>query len=109
MFMKKLTLLFVGLIGLTTLQAQSVNDMVNTVRERITLTGYAQGGYNWDSSAEPENEFKLARIILMGNAQITDRINAYAMYELCKSSLHEMWFNYKWNDALQVNENAVQY
>ena len=108
MFMKKLTLLFVGLIGLTTIQAQSVNDVVNTVRERITLTGYAQGGYNWDSSAEPENEFRLARIILMGNAQITDRINAYAMYELCKSSLHELWFNYKWDDALQVKVGQMK-
>ena len=106
--MKKRILFLAALIGFTTLQAQNINDVVNTVKERITLTGYAQGGYNWNSAADPENEFKLARIILMGNAQVTKHINAYVMYELCNSSLHELWFNYKYNDALQVKVGQMK-
>ena len=49
--MKKRILFLAALIGFTTLQAQNINDVVNTVKERITLTGYAQGGNNWNSAA----------------------------------------------------------
>ena len=38
----------------------------------------------------------------MADAQVTDHIRTYMMYDAYASQLHELWVNYKFNDAINV-------
>lgn len=86
--MKKLlltALLFVGTIGLKaeeTAQKEGtpLKEVVNTLKERITLQGYIQVGYSYDDRSEKNNSFNVNRAILMARGQITDRWSCYFMY-----------------------------
>ena len=42
-----------------------LNQVVNTLKERISLSGYAQLGYTYDDAANPDNTFDIKRIIFM--------------------------------------------
>ena len=35
-----------------------LNQVVNTLKERISLSGYAQLGYTYDDAANPDNTFE---------------------------------------------------
>lgn len=54
--------------------------MVNTLKERITLAGYAQLGYTYDDAAKKMITFDIKRIIFMAHGQITDRWTCDFMY-----------------------------
>lgn len=79
-----------------------VNKLANTLIKRIKLSGYAQGGYTYDSKQSPNNEFKIYRIIFMANATVNRHINAFFMFDFNTGSLHELYFNYKFSPALNV-------
>ena len=49
----------------------SLNQVVNTLKERISLAGYAQLGYTYDDAAKPDNTFDIKRIIFMAHGKIT--------------------------------------
>ena len=51
----------------------SLNQVVNTLKERISLAGYAQLGYTYDDAAKPDNTFDIKRIIFMAHGKITKR------------------------------------
>lgn len=57
-----------------------VDQWVNTLKERITLSGYAQAGYTYSSETNGTNTFDVKRIIFMANGQITDRWRCYFMF-----------------------------
>lgn len=62
---------------------------------KLTLWGYAQTSYDYKSSAgKEENAFNITRIILMANAELTDRLNFFIMYDAVKSELHEYYAQY---------------
>ncbi|HCE47651.1 MAG TPA: porin [Prevotellaceae bacterium] len=83
-------------------QQFSTNKLVNTLIERIKLSGYAQGGFDYYDQSSPKDQFKIARIIFMADARIDSRTNAFVMYDFKTSALHELWFNHKFHPAFSV-------
>ena len=57
---------------LTAQEKTPLNQVVNTLKERISLAGYAQLGYTYDDAANPDNTFDIKRIIFMAHGKITD-------------------------------------
>lgn len=92
--MKAKHLLAASLLMLATgsLSAQkSAKDVANTLKERITLSGYAQGGFTsaWipsSSYGETKNltTFDVKRIVLMAHANITNKWSVFYMGSLGK-------------------------
>jgi hypothetical protein len=83
-------------------QELPVNAVVNTLRERIDLSGYAQMGYTYDDQAN-SNTFDIKRIIFMAQGKITDEWLFYFMYTLGPgSSLTEMYSEYKFLPGLSA-------
>ena len=61
-----------GMQNLLLAQEQTpLNQVVNTLKERISLAGYAQLGYTYDDAAKPDNTFDIKRIIFMAHGKIT--------------------------------------
>lgn len=77
-------------------------EWVNTIVKRISFSGYAQGGYEYRDQSSPSGQYKISRIILMADAKVTDRINTFMMYDAYANELHELWFNYKFSDAISA-------
>lgn len=64
-------------------QATTLNNIVNTLKERITLEGYMQLGYAYnDQPGSKTNSFEMTRAILMATGKITDKWTCYFMYSL---------------------------
>lgn len=64
-------------------QTNTLNDLVNTLKERITLEGYMQLGYAYnDQPGSKTNTFEMTRAILMARGRITDKWSCYFMYSL---------------------------
>ncbi len=83
-------------------ETRNVSEVVNTLAQRIKLSGYAQAGYDYYSGEEGSNQFRIARVILMADAQVNDRLRAYAMYNFRSSSLLELWFSYRLCSGVSV-------
>lgn len=66
---------------LTAQEKTPLNQVVNTLKERISLAGYAQLGYTYDDAANPDNTFDIKRIIFMAHGKITDRWTCDFMYD----------------------------
>ncbi|AVM53880.1 porin [Bacteroides zoogleoformans] len=66
---------------ITAAQETNLNKAINTFKERITLSGYAQVGYTYtDKTPNKENSFGIKRAILLTNGKITDKWSAFFMY-----------------------------
>lgn len=64
-------------------QNNTLNNIVNTLKERITLEGYMQLGYTYNDQSESKtNTFEMTRAILMARGRITDHWSCYFMYSL---------------------------
>lgn len=73
----------------------TVNHVVNTLKERIRLMGYAQAGYTYNDGAKVDNEFDIKRIIFMAEGKITDNWSLFFMYNFNGGgSLLEMYTDY---------------
>ena len=75
--MKRILLSCLLLLSIYTLKAQDtrLNNVVNTLKERITLAGYAQVGYTYDDAGEKaSNTFDLKRAIFMARGKITGQM-----------------------------------
>lgn len=95
---KALFLLLFVLIATNTVSAQekTLGKVVNTLKERITLAGYAQLGYTYDDAADPDNTFDIKRIIFMAHGKITDRWTCDFMYDFYNSGmLLEVYTDYQ--------------
>ncbi|NMA74806.1 MAG: porin, partial [Bacteroidales bacterium] len=64
----------------------NINKVVNAVKERITVTGYIQAGYEDISGDEGKSEFLLRRAIVTVNGQITQRWHASFQYSFVKEA-----------------------
>ena len=51
----------------------SLNQVVNTLKERISLAGYAQLGYTYNSAADPDNTFDIKRVIFMADGVVVEK------------------------------------
>ena len=68
-------------------QGVRVDNVVNTLKERITLEGYAQLGYSYnDAVGGKTNTFEIKRAILMARGKITDRWSCYFMYSFANTA-----------------------
>lgn len=86
--MKRILLSCLLLLSIHTLKAQDtrLNNVVNTLKERITLAGYAQVGYTYDDAGEKaSNTFDLKRAIFMARGKITDKWSCYFMYSFANT------------------------
>lgn len=82
--MRKTLLLLLFILATCQIQSQEtkpLNNVVNTLKERISLAGYAQLGYTYDDAANPDNTFDIKRIIFMAHGKITDRWTCDFMYD----------------------------
>ena len=77
-------------------QPHTLNNIANTLKERITLEGYIQLGYTYnDQPTNKTNTFDIKRAILMARGRITDRWSCYFMYSLANSpKVLEMYTEY---------------
>lgn len=86
--MKRILLSCFLLLSAFVLKAQDVclNDVVNTLKERITLSGYAQVGYTYeDADEKTSNTFDIKRVIFMARGKITDKWSCYFMYSFANT------------------------
>lgn len=58
--MKRILLSCLLILFIYTLKAQDthLNDVVNTLKERISLAGYAQVGYTYDDAMKSQQHFR---------------------------------------------------
>ena len=67
-------------------QDACLNDIVNTLKERISLAGYAQVGYTYENTNEKNtNTFDIKRVIFMARGKITDKWSCYFMYSFANT------------------------
>lgn len=86
--MKRILLFFILFLSACALKAQDacLTDIANTLKERITLAGYAQVGYTYDDVGDKKsNTFDIKRVILMANGKITDKWSVYFMYSFANT------------------------
>ena len=73
----------------------TVNHVVNTLRERIHLMGYAQLGYTYNDGSDMDNNFDIKRIIFMAEGKITKDWSLFFMYNFNGGgTLLEMYTDY---------------
>lgn len=108
---KKILFLAVSLFTLGTVvparsdgnsDGKELKTWVNEVAQHIRLSGYAQAGFNYYDQSSPKDQFKIARIILMAEAQVTRNLTAYTMFDLKEAKLQELWFSYKFCPEVQL-------
>lgn len=92
-----LTLIFLLLtIQLFAQEETTLKKTVNTLKERISLSGYAQFGYTYDDAAQKSNTFDIKRIIFMAHGKITDRWTCDFMYDFYNGGmLLEVYTDYR--------------
>lgn len=73
----------------------TVNKVVNTLKERIHLMGYAQLGYTYNDADDADNNFDVKRIIFMAEGKITNNWSLFFMYNFNSGgTLLEMYTDY---------------
>ena len=108
--MKKLLTLLLACTLLSVASAQEdkkpskLGNVVNTLKERITLEGYVQVGYTYDDlETAKTNTFEVKRAILMARGRITDHWFCYFMYSLANSPrILEVYTEYHFLPGLSV-------
>ena len=111
--MKRILLSCLLLLSIHTLKAQDtrLNNVVNTLKERITLAGYAQVGYTYDDAGEKaSNTFDLKRAIFMARGKITDKWSCYFMYSFANTGkILEAYTEYRFLPQLTARIGPVSY
>ena len=85
-------------------KASTLNKVVNTLRERLTVEGYAQLAYSYDDAGEDKaNTFEIKRAIVIVHGKITDRWSAHFMYNFANTGkILEAYTEYKFLPELTV-------
>lgn len=92
--MKHYFMTIVALVVTMTASAQSNNTFAD---EHLSLSGYLQGGYSWDTDSNPETTFylKRARISLTGNAP-EEKFDYRLQVDMAGSpKICDLYFRYK--------------
>lgn len=104
--MKRFLLSCILLSAAFSLKAQDShkNDIVNTLKERISIGGYAQVGYTYDDASEgSNNEFDIKRVILLTEGKITDRWSVVFQYSFANTAkVLEAYSEYRFLPQLKV-------
>lgn len=82
--------------------AQAKVSAIDKIADRFAFTGYAQLGWEYHDQSDPNNDFKLNKLIIMTNMRVIDNLNAFAMFDFKGFSLHELWLNYQLQPWLKI-------
>ena len=94
-----------GLVA-TAQQKSSEIDWTKDFTSRITLNGYAQGGWSYqDANDKPQNAYNLKRTLLWAKARITDRWSFMFMHDF-SSVVQEYYTDYR---VTKGNELTVRF
>ena len=84
-------------------------DWTKELTSRITLNGYAQGGFAWDdANGKQTNSFNLKRTLLWAKARITDRWSFLFMHDF-SSVVQEYYTDYRISKQNQLNFRIGQF
>lgn len=84
-------------------------DWTKEIASRITLNGYAQGGFAWnDAAGKQTDEFNLKRTLLWAKARITDRWSFLFMYDF-SSVVQEFYTDYRISKGKELNVRLGQF
>ena len=87
-------------------QKSSEIDWTKDFTSRITLNGYAQGGWSYqDANDKPQNAYNLKRTLLWAKARITDRWSFMFMHDF-SSVVQEYYTDYR---VSKGNELTVRF
>ena len=107
--MKKSFLTLILILTTCLLHAQGADstrlkEVINTLKDRITLSGYTQLAYTYSNAGEEKtNTFDIKRVILMARGQITDHWSCYFMYSFANTGkILEAYTEYKFLPELTV-------
>ena len=97
-------LLFLAATHYAAAQETTVNNWVNTLKDRLTVEGYAQMAYTYDDTEGAKaNTFEVKRAILMLRGKITDRWSCYFSYNFANTGkILEVYTEYKFLPELSV-------
>jgi predicted porin len=77
-------------------------DIINTVKERLSVTGFLQAGYDYEDGANAQNSFNLKRADLAVTAKITDHWKAMFAYAFANGSVQELWTEYEFIPQIRI-------
>ncbi|MBR1542613.1 MAG: porin [Bacteroidaceae bacterium] len=79
-----------------------INNVINTVKERLTITGFLQAGYDYEDGADGQNSFNLKRADMALTAKITEHWKAMFAYAFANGSVQELWTEYEFIPQLRL-------
>lgn len=102
--MKRSIIVFTLLVAIaaTGVAQENLTQLTNTLKERLSISGYAQAGYNYEHAEEESNSFDIKRAILIIKGDITANWSALFMYNFSGSKVLEFYSNYRVCDALNT-------
>ena len=101
--MKKIICLaLVAAFGLCAMAQSKAAQVFDKIAERFTFSGYAQLGWEYHDQSDPNNDFKLNKLIIMSKLRITDNWSAFAMFDFKGFTLQELWTNYSVKPWLNI-------
>lgn len=94
--MKRIAIILVlSFMSMNIVAQNKLKSTLDYLTEHFTFNGYAHLGWEYGSESDPNNSFKISRIIVFTDYRINDHWDAFAMVDFKAFSLHEMWINYK--------------
>ena len=96
-------------LGVTAQQKSSDIDWKKDFTSRITLNGYAQGGWSYqDPNDKPQNAYNLKRTLLWAKARITDRWSFLFMHDF-SSVVQEFYTDYRLSKGNELTVRLGQF
>ena len=84
-------------------------DWLKDFTSRITLNGYAQGGWSYQNpNGEPTNAYNLKRTLLWAKARITDRWSFMFMHDF-SSCVQEFYTDYRFSKGNELTVRLGQF
>ena len=84
-------------------------DWTKDFTSRITLNGYAQGGWSYqDPNGKPQNAYNLKRTLLWAKARITDRWSFMFMHDF-SSVVQEFYTDYRLSKGNEMTVRLGQF
>ena len=99
---RSINLIFLLLISSQLYGQDKLNTIVNSVKERISISTYAQAGYTYNSKESPSNEFDLKRVSLTAVGKITERWTLLLMADLKQGKMQEFYTEYEFFSFLKA-------
>ena len=85
---------------------EKTETLLDRIKQHVNIGGYAHIGYVYNdfdpASGKSTNSFEITRVMLTADIKITDRLNAFCMYDLAKGTLHEIWAEYAFAPAFKL-------